>query len=147
MRKNLLWMCMVLLFTGCTAVQTKMKEIFFPAAPVSKSISFSVYAGKNYSAPVYHDALASLHIVIVKTWGSKETVVWDKTYQAMELRNFPSLQNAVSENIVIGNIKDGKEKLEVTYTLTYNTKGSVLQMSGDTIIAANTKPEQVYISL
>jgi len=142
-----MFVSVVLLFAGCTSFQAQVEEMLFPEQPVCKKIILKIYAGKNYSAAVYQDALAALEITVIKTSGNTRTVVWNKTYETKQLAQYPALENALPENIIISNIKNSREKVEVIYALTYNTKGSMLQMYGDMLVAAKEQTGQLYISL
>lgn len=147
MKKNLLWLLVVLVFAGSAVLQAHRNEMVDAKQPVRKNISFAVYFDRNYSATAYDDALAQPRIIINKLRADSKIVVWDKTYDFKQLRDYSSLKNGILENVVINNLSEGDEELEVTYILTYNTKGSILKMCNDTIFTAGTQSGQVYINL
>ena len=102
---------------------------------VNKNISFSVYKGNSYTSGVYSNTFAQIHIVVekVNTKGQRE-IVWDKILESKYISQYPSANNALKQNIVIPNVNQKKEYLLVYYTLTYNSKGSKLQMQDGTIV-------------
>jgi hypothetical protein len=117
MRKYLLWLSVLLLFTGNADFQSKIEEVINPEQPVSKSICFAVNGDKNYSASIYNDALAQPRIIINKLRADSKIVVWDKTYNSKQLRDYSSVQNTMLEKVIINNIIDSKEKLQVTWLI------------------------------
>ena len=102
---------------------------------VNKNISVAVYKSSDYTSSAYDNTSAQLHIIVekVNTRG-QHTIVWDKVMDAKELSAYPSIENAVKQNITVHNVNDKKEYLIVDYTLTYNSQGNELQMHDATII-------------
>lgn len=139
-------MPVVLLVLGA-AIYSPAKEALTKKAPVTKSISFAVYKGGNYSSEVYNNTSAQIHIVVEKVSGKIRTLVWDKTFDAKLLNQYPSIENALSQNIIVPNVFDKKEHLEVTYTLIYNSKGSQLKMQSGTVVSGDVKINKVDISI
>lgn len=133
MKKYLLWLPLVWLGFGAALYSsTEKKESNTPVKTVNKNISFAVYKSDNYSSDVYNNTSATLHIVITKVRGTSRTIVWDKTFDAKLLKQYPSLENAITQQVTVPNVLDSKERIEVTYTLTYDSHGSQLQMQNGT---------------
>src|SRR6266487_5421506 len=133
MKKYLLWLPVVWLSLGA-AIYSTGTENATPEKVVNKNISFAVYKGNNYTSEVYNNTSAKLHITIVKVRGKNRTTVWNKTFDAKLLKEYPALENALSQQVTVPNVLDNKEHLEVTYTLTYNSNGSELQMQSGTVV-------------
>jgi hypothetical protein len=144
MKKYLLWL--PLLWFGFGAgIYTTAKGTKAPEKTVNKNISFAVYKGDNYASDVYNNTSATLHIIIVKVTGNNRSVVWDKTFNARLLKQYPSLENALTQNVIVPNVLDNKEHLEVTYTLTYNSNGNELQMHSGTVVYGNSDKLDISI--
>lgn len=124
-----------------------LREMMTPEKTVTKNVSLAVYRADNYNASVYAGASASLQVSIVKVRGNERTVVWQKAYDARLLRDYPMLQNAMAQNITVKNVVDSKDKLEVVYTLTYDAKGSQLQLQNGTIISKGEKDGKLFINI
>ena len=122
------------------------KQTVTPAKPVEKNISFALYKGNDYNADVYNNTSATVHIVIEKISSKGRTTVWEKTFDAQTLKQYPSLQQAIAQTVKVPNVFDSKEHLEVSYTLTYNSKGSELQMQNGIMVNGNGT-DKVYISI
>jgi hypothetical protein len=105
---------------------------------VNRDISFTVYKSNSYSSAIYNNTSVQVRIIVekVSTKGQR-TIVWDKTLQKKYLSQYPSAENALKQNIIISGINEKKEYLVVHYTLTYNSKGSELQMQDGTVINDN----------
>src|SRR5205085_12638104 len=103
--------------------------------PVNKNISFSVYKSSSYTSVAYNNTSAQVNIIVekVNTRG-QHTIVWDKKLEQKYLRQYPSVENALKENITIDNLDGKKEYLVVHYIVTYNSKGSELQMQDCDVI-------------
>jgi len=127
-------------------MQKQVSNVFAPAKPVEKSVSFALYKGSNYASDVYNSTSAKVHITIEKVSGSKRTAVWEKTFDAQMLKQYPSMQEAVAQTVKVPNVFDGKEHLEVSYTLTYDSKGSQLQMQSGMVVNG-TSNDKVYIGI
>ena len=123
----------------------KLEEMILPEKPVNKDIAFAIYKGANYTAPVYDKALASVCITVEKVRGNKRTRVWAKTMNTLELNKYPDSKNAVFQQITVPNIFDRKEHLEITYTLTYHSKGNELQIQNGETISKGSKSGMVKI--
>ena len=88
-----------------------------------------------------------MHITVEKVnTKRKHTIVWDKKLDSKYLSQYPSAKNALEQNVTIPNVNQKKEYLAVHYTLTYNSKGSELQMQDSTIVKENNS-EKVEIRI
>jgi len=136
------------LFLALTAaVLFAVPNLFKKEKPVSKEINLAISSNNNYSSAAYDDAKASVHVVITKIKGNQQTLVLDKVYNAMQLKQIPDNGNAMNSKVVIPNVFDSKEKLVVTYTITYDTKGSVIEFCNGKTAAEKSNQEQIDINI
>jgi hypothetical protein len=145
MKKHLLWFSVVVVI-AVAAMSKQVKEVITPAKPVEKSVSFALYKGSDYASDVYNSTSAMVHITIEKVSGKTRNTVWEKTFDAQMLKQYPSLQEAIAQTVKVPNVFDAKEHLEVSYTLTYNSKGSELQMQNGMVVKGNGT-DKVYIGI
>ena len=129
-----------------TAWSKPLNELLSPDKIISKNIRLEIYKGDNYTSTVYNDAFAKLQVT-VKVRGYKRCIVWQKQYDAKLLSQYPSAANAISQNVVIPNVADRNEHLEVVYTLTYDTKGSVMLLQDGTVVAKGVKTNMLAITI
>ena len=132
----------VTLLVLMAAIQSTVKE-----APVNKTIIFSVYKSSNYTTEVYRNSFVQVQVMVEKVNGHKRSIVWEKTLDAKLLNLFPSFENALSQIITVPNVFNKKQHLEITYTLTYDSNGSKLQMQGDTVVSAGTNSRELKIGI
>jgi hypothetical protein len=133
MKNYLLWLPVTLIGLSA-AVYSPVRRSAAQEKTENKCISFAVYKGNSYTSEVYNSTSVKLHITIEKVRGENRRVVWDKTFDAKLLKEYPALENALSQKVIVPDVHDKKEHLEITYTLLYNSKGSELQMQSDTVV-------------
>src|SRR4051812_38901870 len=79
---------------------------------VNKNISVAVYKSSDYTSDAYDNTSAQLHIIIEKVnKRGQHTIVWDKVMDSKELSAYPSIENAVKQNITIHGVNEKKEYL------------------------------------
>ena len=115
--------------------------------PVEKSIAFSVYRANNYSSDVYSQTSAQVHVIIEKVSKHGRTIVWEKTMDARLLKQYPTVDQATSQKIIVPGIFDKKEHLEIKYVLIYDSKGSQLEMQDGKVVSTGTKSGRLDISI
>jgi len=99
-----------------------------------------VFKGSDYTSGVYNNTSVQVQITVEKVNNKgQRTIVWDKTIDAKSLSQYPSIGNALKQNITINNINRKKEYLVVDYTLIYNSKGNELRMHDATIVKDHEK--------
>lgn len=135
-----------IILTASIAAFTPVKY-FTKEQPVSKEINLAISSNNNYSSAAYNDAKASVHVVITKLVGNKQTIVSDKVYNNMQLSQVPTNGNAINSKIVIPNVFNKKEKLVVTYTITYDSRGSIIQFCNGTIASDKSNSEKIEIHI
>jgi len=102
---------------------------------VDKTVSVSIYKENNYKAKVYDCTYAEIHIDLEKVNGKNRTPVWDTTVNSKLVRQYPSVEKALSRNITIEDLADKKEHLEINYLIRYNSNGSVLELQSGSVVA------------
>jgi len=147
MKKQLVWLTVVIAAVMLAAFNKPLKEIIAPEKTVSKNISLAVYSKDDYKASIYSNASASLQVSIVKVRNGERKLVWQKSYNARLLKDYPSLTNALAEKVIVNNVQDSKDKLEVIYTLTYTENGNQLQLQDGTIINKGQKDGRLFINI
>ncbi len=115
--------------------------------PVNKEINLAISSNNNYNSAAYDEATASVHVVITKVNGNQQTVVSDKIYSSMPLRQVPTNGNAINSKIIVPNVFDGKEKIVVSYTIIYDSRGSVIEFCNGQIAAEKSDHDHIDISI
>ena len=136
MRNYLILMPASLIVLAAALIQPTTEAMQTKKA-VSKTISFDMYKGKTYESGVYDYTSAQVEIVVEKVSKRGRVIVWQKTFDARLLKQYPSLGQAQREQVTIPGILERREHLEVNYVLTYDTKGSEFQLQSG-VFTANT---------
>ena len=106
--------------------------------PVTRTISFSLYKGSNYTSKIYNNSSATICITIWKIRNGSQDLVWDTIIDAKQLSKYPLFKKAISKTVIIPNIYKSKDHLEINYVLTYNSNGSILTIPSDGYFLDNT---------
>lgn len=93
----------------------------------------AVFTSSNYNAEIYEGTTAGLSVTVKKLQNDSEVVVLEKSFPSMPLQFFPAAVNAFKDSIQIAGVKN-EEALQVSYVLTYNSNGNIIQMQGDEVI-------------
>jgi hypothetical protein len=96
--------------------------------PVTKTVTFEVFAAKDYSQQIYSNVLVDVNLgisIIDKKTGTS-TTVWDTTFSRRNLNLFPQQANryVVEKNIPV---LESTQLVNVGYWLRYDTEGQVQQ--------------------
>ena len=109
----------------------------------ANDLSLTVYKRSDYSSSIYKNALAQLHITIET---DNNEVISDTTFNSKYLNQYPSLENAVKQNIEIPFIGQKFEYLVVKYNVTYDSGDSKLQIPNSLKIQRHDSKE-IQISI
>jgi hypothetical protein len=147
MKKNLIITAVVaaIVITGLVAYKPIKQAL--TETPVEKSIAFSVYRANNYTSDVYSQTSAQVHIIIEKVSRHSRTIVWEKTMDARLLKQYPTVDQATSQKIIVPGIFDKREHLEIRYVLIYDSKGSQLEMQDGKVVSTGAKSGKLDISI
>ncbi len=118
-----------------------------PEQTTSKNIAVAVSTNNNYVSDVYNDAYAQVTITITKIRSGKKIIVWQKNFEAVQLKTYAAISNTALQHITIGNIVNAKEKLQVTCDITYNNKGSILHTVSATEINPAENNRKLFINI
>lgn len=111
---------------------TQLTGMFTPAKPVDKQVNIAVSRDSSYNAPAYNKTLVTVQVYVFTVKNHRQHIVWHKMYNTMPAKNYPLVYNSHPETVNIKNMQDGKEQLYITYIITYNTNGCVMQIENGT---------------
>ena len=141
--KSLIWL--PALFSIGVAIYKPVKEVTVCKIE-NKSVSLIIYKSAEYNAPIYDNSTASVYIIVEKVNNKgQRTVVWNKTLRAELLSQYPSLNKAIAQNIIVPNVNNKREHVEVSYILTYDSKGTQLQMQDEEVLTGTNGNVQIKI--
>lgn len=123
------------------------KNWFTSERPITKNITLEVYKSNDYLSAIYKDAFAKICVTITKVSHDSRVVVWTKTFDALQLKQFPSLEEALFHKVVINNVFDGREHLEIHSIISYYTNGSLLEIQDGAFVSKGTTDSTLIISI
>ncbi len=143
MSKQLIWLSFAI--TTITAYYQPVNEAKITKTQ-NKSISFSIFKSISYNSEAYNSTSAQVQVVIEKVnMKGEHKTMWEKTYDAKKISEYPNEENALFGKIEVYNLKNDKEYLEVRYILTYNSKGNELQIQGGDTVHEKIKKIEISI--
>ncbi|MEP7319918.1 MAG: hypothetical protein ABI921_14280 [Panacibacter sp.] len=146
MKKTLISSSLIVLMT-LMVYGTQIWDYIKPNKTLNKEITLSIAPESNYTSAAYSNAKATVHVVVTKVRGNKETIVWDKVFDTIQLKNYPRLNQAYTEDVKIPGLIDNKEKLMVNYIITYDNNGSVLKLSSGENMTTGLAKEKMRIGI
>jgi hypothetical protein len=117
-----------------------------PEQPVTKSVSFEVYAARDYNNPFYDNALAEvkLSVAILNLKTNTTTVVWDTTFNFKQLKQYPQIAQKITIDKTLQHLPNS-ELLHVSKTVRYNVNGSMSMESSGEGVSSTSKLVTVSI--
>ena len=95
--------------------------------------------------PAYDDAQATVEITVSKRNENKVVVIGKKLYSALQLKQFPAAGNAISKKLVVSCKLNGNDALVITYTITYNSNGSIITFEDSKMVSRETAKDNINI--
>jgi hypothetical protein len=123
------------------------KNWFIFEKPIIKNVNLEVYKSNDYSSAIYNDASAKICITITKVSCKSRIIVWTKTFDALQLKQYPSFEDALLQKVSIANVFDGREHLEITSTVSYYANGSVLEIQDGVLVSKGTTGSKLTITI
>ena len=121
--------CYLLLMFPFLSSCTKEKKVV-PESPISKKVTYHIFAAKDYSTSEHKEVTADLRLLIQKiNYKTGETkILWDSSFSTRKLTNYP----LYDQRIVIQKafpVISSKEKLNGSFSVKYISNG-ILQQTG-----------------
>jgi hypothetical protein len=142
-KRFLLSLMLVLAIT----LQGQIKDIIVPEKPVTKTLEISMYAKAAYSGEVYKGSKAKVHLTVSKYRNKKFQVVYDTVLEAGDLSNLPSQKDAFIKAIQVNNFYEKRELLVATYTVSYESKGSILKYDKHILIPESKGKRELAVTI
>lgn len=123
------------------------KSWFASEKPVIKNVSLEVYKSNDYLSAIYNNATAKISVTITKVSNCSRVIVWNKTFDALQLKQYPSMEDALLQKVVVGNVFDNREHLEIYSTVSYYANGSLLEIKGGVLLSKGATDGTLTISI
>ena len=120
---------------------------FHHSQKVNKEIKLSIFTQNNYSSAAYDDAQATVAVTVSKVMDNKKLIISRQSFTALQLKQFPSAINAITKQLSIDEVMKSNEMLMVTYTISYNSNGSILTFENNEIVNKETAKDTINIAI
>lgn len=112
---------------------------------VNKEIDLAIFTDNNYDFSAYDSSLAQVEVTVKRVSGNASYTAFTKTYDAMQLKQYATEKNALTEKMNIQAVKDGKEVLIITYAIEYNTKGTKFIIEKEEVIGRGEVQKKIDV--
>jgi hypothetical protein len=146
MKKGICILAVFLISGAATLYGKKIKQII-SEKPENKTISFSIFAGTDYSSSLYKKSRAKVILTVCKFNGDNQEVVWQGVINDRGVKNYPSSVDPLYREVCIYNVFDRYEKLAAYYQVIYDSKGSKLSYVQGIPLAAGSQKDSLKISI
>jgi len=126
----------VIAVSSCTKqplIEGKLEE------PVTTSLSFEVYAARDYNDVYYDNSLAEvrLGIGVINLKTNITTVVWDTSFSFRQLKQYPQIAQKTLISKMIQHLPNS-ELLNVSKAVRYNVNGYMsMESSGESVTSTS----------
>lgn len=146
MRKGI-FILVMFLFTGVMALYGKKISYIITPRPTTKTVRFSVFAGTDYSTPLYKKSKAKIVLTIVKFYGDKQEVIWEGLIDEGSIKNYPAADKPVFREVSVHNIYDNTETVAAYYNVIYDYKGSKISYEEGLTLSAGSNEDSLRIGI
>ncbi len=122
-------------------------SLFRSTQNINKEINLSVFTENNYSSSVYNDEQATIEVTISKVKDNKQVVIGKQVFTPLQLKQFPMAANAINTKMNVRDVISRNETLIVTYSVSYNSNGSVIVVENNEIINKETAKDSISIKI
>lgn len=127
MKKTIISSALIICMT-ILVFNRQISEFIWPEKPITKELRLAITANDNYQLSAYQHAKATVHVEIFKVVKGKQKLVWEKYFDTLLLKNYPDNGDAIRQNVEISKVYEKREDLIITYKVTYNSGGKIIQL-------------------
>ena len=145
MKKGICILAAFLISGAATLYGKKISQMILEK-PENKTVSFSVFAGTDYSAPLYRKQKARVILTIRRFRGDKQEIIWQEVIDK-GLNNYPDSSKVLYREVTVNNIFDSKEIVAAYYQVLYSSRGSKISYENGISLSQGSKSDSLQISI
>lgn len=146
MKKGILILAVFLICGAATLYGKKISQMIFEK-PENKTVRFLVFAGTDYSAPVYKKEKANVLLTISRVKDGKQEVIWQEVLDKGSVRNFPEYSKAMYRQVRVHNVFDSRETLVAYYQVSYHSRASKMSYVQGGTLSLGSQLDSLQISI
>jgi len=145
MKKGICILAAFLISGAATLYGKKISQMILEK-PENKTISFSVFAGTDYSAPMYRKQKARVILTIRRFRGDKQEIIWQEVIDK-GLNNYPDSSKVLYREVSVNNVFDSKEIVAAYYKVLYSSRGSKISYENGISLSHGSQSDSLQISI
>ncbi len=122
------------------------RELKTPVITQTKTINIAFYSSSNFNASAYNASTVGLNVIVTQIRYNKEKIVWQRNFPFLQLKQFPSINKAFKPRIDLP-YTFTNDKFQVSYVLTYNSSGSIIEIKNNQFFSGNDKNSVLNINI
>ncbi len=146
MKKGICILAAFLVSGAASLYGKKIGQMIFEK-PENKTVSFSVFAGTDYSAPLYRKQEAKVILTICRFRGDKQEIIWQEVIDKGNINNYPDSSKVLYREVSVNNIIDSKEIIAAYYKVLYSSRGSEISYEDGISLSRGSKSDSLQISI
>lgn len=146
MKKSILILVMFL-FSGVMALYGKRISHLVTPKAETKTVRFSVFAGTDYSTPLYKKSRAKVVLTICRYSADKQEIVWEGIVDKGFIKKYPGKDDAIFREVSIHNVYDRSETLAAYYKVVYEYKGSEITYEEGVTLSAGSATDSLSVGI
>ena len=146
MKKGICILAAFLISGAASLYGKKIRQVIFEK-PENKTVSFSVFAGTDYSAPLYRKQKAKVILTICRFRDGKKEIIWQEVIDKGNVNNYPYSSKVLYRKVSVNNILDSKEIVAAYYKVLYSCKGSNISYENGVSLSPGSNSDSLQISI
>ena len=122
-------------------------SLFRSAQNVNKEINLSIFTENNYGSAVYDNEQATIEVTVSKVKDNKQVIIGKQLFTPLQLKQFPTAANAINTKMNVRDVMNRNETLLVTYSVSYNSNGSVIKFENNEILNKEMGKDNISIKI
>ncbi len=137
----------VFFISGVVTLYGKKITHIISEKPENKIISFSIYAGTDYSGSLYKKTKTKVNLTIVRFTENKQEIVWEGVVDEGRVKNYPASSKPLYKEVCVYNVYDRNETLAAYYEVVYDSKGSKMSYMQGITLSPGSKVDSLQVSI
>ncbi len=122
-------------------------SLFRSAQNVNKEINLSIFTDNNYRLAAYDNQQATIEVTVSKVKNNQQVILSKQVFTPLQLKQFPTASNAINTKLNVNDVMSRNEILIVTYSVSYNSNGSVIVVENNEVMSKETGKDNISIKI
>lgn len=138
---------MAVLIMSAMGLYGKRFSVLIAEKPVARSIEFAVYAGSDYSSPLYKKSSAKVVLSLYRFADNSRELLWEGEVNEGSVKNYPSETDPIIKRVTLYNVFEKRETIVASYKVIYDALESELSYEDGMVLTRGEKENSVAIKI